>query len=1231
MSKTKDFIYFAGGGGDSEPPRYPVEDPEGILNQLDSGNQVIPGGALSNVQSEIVDLISEGEIDGLVTGSFIFKGVLGEVGYRTGIATPYPIPSGVGVRWLRSIFWNKIPLVDSNAKFNFANISLATSNGSANGTVVTTKNELTVTKQYGERLRSVYTDEAGNIIGNNDDYFKIYRFLNKDLGGVYVNIRFGPLYKRNLSEEEYGDVEMTKVEYTIEYRAVFSDGLVDGWSPIIKETVEGKLSYPYLKSSKITFNKNTLLAKKNFIGWEIRLTRLTPDSIFSSLVNQTYIDSITEFYGNTFAFPNSAVVRSKFDAEYFTQIPERSFDVKLLKVKIPSNYDPIKRVYSGDWDGTFHANKQWTDNPAWCYYDLLTNARYGLGKYISEDYFDKWTLYEIAKYCDTLVDDGFGGLEPRYTCNLLINTREEAFKVLNDFASIFRSIIYYHGGTLFLSQDTAKTPSQTVLTFNNTDVKDGNFIYSSSAKNSRNTSALVRYNDKNNFYKPAIEYIEDSDLLKKYGRRDFEFTAFGCVSKGQAIRSARDILYTQNYQSETITFNTSQEAALLRPGDLIAVTDFNRGDYRLAGRLFSGVTGREFYLDDNLTGYFSGKENHVFYFDLKGGRFNYDPTLVTDLTSADYANIHPNFQQTQTFNLGNVSIDSDNNKTKIVFTSDFDISGFSMIPNASWSIYSLSGNQTPEYWSVVNLTEESDGLTYQVLGIKYDFDKYGYIESGLKLSGPIVNNEINNPINEDGIFNLTFSTLRSDNGDFDLNYSFIKQGAIYQNQNTVLLFKLNTGFSATDVAGENYLQYVRATLGPEENSGSLTFNQDGLYYFRIYNLNDDGTLGQSYSEFVTGINFLNPTKNLIIHSLRVDGMTDSNVYGTQFTGYFTGSDPRFIWNVGTRDKYTYPSDTMFRISIRQPSTTNLPTPFIYFQETGISFNNNDPFAYIFSFAKNNALAAGPYREFDLVVEAHDGEGNSSAGNNFTSNINISGFGDSDFSNGPGYDILYCLNQRVTGLFMTPTGAGTGFSFSSGFFHTNQTIQNNGNFQLTLLSGKQFLPDVLGGYLYYSTGFFSNTENLTTRPDIHTFKFDINTRNGLSYYPIAITIPTNIDGSIVTGFFAYNLYDTFDLADQENVLTLNRSNTVSVGRDLIIGGTSGAFAFYSANGLNGLVGGNMYQSNNKIGVNIINPNELFHISGGNLRLDNDIITSASPLNEYVKIIVSGNVRYLRVYN
>ena len=267
---------------------------------------------------------------------------------------------------------------------------------------------------------------------------------------------------------------------------------------------------------------------------------------------------------------------SQFDARNFSRVPSRAYDTKLIKVKIPNNYNPLLKTYGNssatatdfnnpigiaegartnstyaadnqyegkwskasatptiEWDGGFatvggvataEPLKAWTDNPAWCFYDLITNPRYGLGEHIKETQIDKWSLYEIAKYCDELVPDTYGSLEPRFTINYLITSREEAFKVLNDLTSIFRGIAYYSNGSIFAVQDRYKSA---VYQFNNSNVIDGDFSYSSSSKRARHSVAIVRYNDKKNLFQPAIEYVEDEESVRRYGINEIETTALG--------------------------------------------------------------------------------------------------------------------------------------------------------------------------------------------------------------------------------------------------------------------------------------------------------------------------------------------------------------------------------------------------------------------------------------------------------------------------------------------------------------------------------------------------------------------------------------------------------------------------------------------------------------------------------------------------------------------------------
>jgi len=370
-------------------------------------------------------------------------------------------------------------------------------------------------------------------------------------------------------------------------------------------TMVGKLNQgPYIETFEWTGLKES--AKTGFnqattIGWEIEIEPTYIESVDPNVVIKSAIDSITEMYDDFISMPNTAGVLTTFDARYFTSIPQRAYDVRMLKVKVPSNYNPFAKTYDGIWDGTFKLS--WTDNPAWCFYDLITNRRYGLGKYVDPDLTDKWTLYEIGQYCDQLVSAGQAGLyEPRFTCNVLISTREDAYKVINDMASIFRAIVFYNGGLIFTSQDR---PKDAIYIFNNSNVKDGEFTYSNTSKRVRRNVALVRYNDKNNFYKPAVKYVEDRNGIIRFGIRETEVSAFGCTSEGQAERLGKWTLLSENLESELINFETSLPAMYLKPGDIVFIQDQNRQNKILGGRTYE-LTKDHAILDvsyDNISGY----------------------------------------------------------------------------------------------------------------------------------------------------------------------------------------------------------------------------------------------------------------------------------------------------------------------------------------------------------------------------------------------------------------------------------------------------------------------------------------------------------------------------------------------------------------------------------------------------------------------------------------------------
>ena len=660
--------------------RIPIQDEAGVLPISAQSNATSQEIELYSATSEatVADLICEGGIEGIVTGEYMFKGNLGQVGYSSAEIIPYKALNSEGVEsselgFLRSVYWNEVPVVDKDGFYNFQEVNIESKNGSPQGELPTlnsnlplsknSKNdtafELTLFRNIGERLFGptidsregkiprYYLDDntphPPHLVGEVDKNAKVYMVNNKECVAVKVNLRVPQLFetlqddpndqigdktpkgfkgkvfksgekvKRGFYDQEKGktpqkfgsgDIKARKIKFSVFLRPVFDtrhfkvttekpERLFYNWQEEKTFEIFGRINEPYVKSLHIDFNKSewgeafSTLNNKNhkyFQGWEIKIVRLTPDSFNQFLKNESYVDSLVEVYDSKLRYPYASMVYSKFSAEFFQRIPHRAYDTKLLKVKIPNTYDPILRSYNeplGYWDGCFKAKKEWTNNPAWCFYDLITNNRYGLGDYIDAKYVDKWTLYEIAKYCDTLVPDGRGGVEPRFTLNHLITSREEAYKVVNDLASAFRSIVYYAFGNIYVSQDRPKDP---IYLFTTSNVADGVFNYASSAKKARHTVAIIRYSDKNNLYKPAICYVEDQAGIQRYGIREIETSAIGCTSEGQAKRFGEWILKSEILETETVTFTAGMEGMYIRPGDIVSVYDEFRNDRKLSGR-----------------------------------------------------------------------------------------------------------------------------------------------------------------------------------------------------------------------------------------------------------------------------------------------------------------------------------------------------------------------------------------------------------------------------------------------------------------------------------------------------------------------------------------------------------------------------------------------------------------------------------------------------------------------
>ena len=575
-------------------------------------------------QINVLDLISEGPVEGFISGIYIpnLSGkTTGDIGYTS--VTFQPFEQTYSVPESRSIYWNDVPITDLQGFYNFQYADYKFSYGEKTNdhTVYNPylnlyedrrdyfgkqvdKNKYPIqtstTRSIGEPLYGYYV-----ISGNRQIITpKTYYIYNTEVSSIKINIKINGLYEQIVTGSNAGDVERQDLQLRFTIFRILNNGeivLLDTskYPPFEKAywssddvLLKGKISNsPVIWTYEIALrpyaeNKPFFSLFPNQIGWSIEVTKLSREFTTASLSSSCSVDSITEVYSDRFVYPDSALVFSKFDARYFSDVPARSYLMRLLKVKVPINYDPIAKNYSGPWNGKFKV--AWTDNPAWCFYDLITNNRFGLGKYINADLADKWNLYEIGQYCDQLVTDGFGGLEPRFRCNVYISTKEEAYKVLNDMASIFLAITYYSAGQITVAQDSPKEP---IYLFNNSNILNGDFSYSDASKKSRKTVALVRYNDENDNYKPGIEYIEDRVSMAKFGIRETEIVAFGCTSKNQARRVGKWLLTTQNNETELVDFKVGLEGNFLKPGDIISIYDQYRKNSAYAGRTLELTTG----------------------------------------------------------------------------------------------------------------------------------------------------------------------------------------------------------------------------------------------------------------------------------------------------------------------------------------------------------------------------------------------------------------------------------------------------------------------------------------------------------------------------------------------------------------------------------------------------------------------------------------------------------------
>lgn len=402
---------------------------------------------------------------------------------------------------------------------------------------------------------------------------------SSSLNRLIIRMGVGALYK---IDEDDGDVKGASVEFRIQIFTATGGEIVNA-----TRTISGKTRGPYDREYPFTLSGTG--------PWTIKVRRLTSDPNDIKRVDDLYFKAVVGIIDQTLTYPNSALLGISVSAENFQSVPTVSADLLGMKIKVPTIYNAGSNIYSGVWDGSWKV--EYNNNPVWVFYDLLTNPRYGAGEFIEEADVDIYALLPIAKYCDEMVPDGKGGMEKRLSFNAYINNRGDAYQVLNSLAAAFRGMIYYAQGQIIATQDRPGTvvrtftPANVIIEVDESgQVTKPPFTYEGTGLKARKTVCLVSWNDRDDYYKSKVEYVEDRTAMERYKYREIEVRALGCTSQGQAQRIGRWTLITNLNETETVTFRISAEGFFMVPGEIIEIADPNKTIGIFAGLAVSSTT-----------------------------------------------------------------------------------------------------------------------------------------------------------------------------------------------------------------------------------------------------------------------------------------------------------------------------------------------------------------------------------------------------------------------------------------------------------------------------------------------------------------------------------------------------------------------------------------------------------------------------------------------------------------
>jgi predicted phage tail protein len=617
----------------------------------------------STQYATFLDLLSEGEIEGFPSAAGLTKGT-----------------SAYNIAALKDIYLNKTPILRASADLN--NVQ----------PVDYSFQNVTIEPRYGTQAQT-YIQGYGNIsepVTVNATVQQatpvIRTITDVNVNGVVITITVPALQEFNVQ----GDILGSSFSFTI---ALSYNG--GAYTTVATETVSGRTADSYQRDYRVDFTT----------GWTgsvaVKITRLTADSADpATLVNAFQWTYYQEIIYQKLTYPNSAIVAIKFDAQQFTSLPSRSYRIRGVKVRVPTGVTIDQTngriIYPGGYtfNGTLTAEnaRVWTSDPAWILFDLLTNTRYGFGQHITDSQLDKPAFYAASAYASALVSNGLGGTEPRFSCNVLIQNQDDAYKLINDLSSVMRVMPYWATGALTISQDAPRDAS---YLFTMANVTEAGFSYSGSSLKTRHTVAVVTYLDTQT-QDIAYEIVEDAAGISKYGVSKTELRAFACTSRGQAARLGHWVLYSEANETEVVTFTASVESGVVvRPGQVIKIADPLKAGIRRAGRI-NAATTTQITVD------------------------NTDATDITNLFNAKLTVIMPN---------GSIEERTITTVVGAVITVS---TAYSTTPNVGsvWMLQNTDVEATT--WRVLTVTE-SEGAEYQITALAHNPSKYAYVEQNRPL------------------------------------------------------------------------------------------------------------------------------------------------------------------------------------------------------------------------------------------------------------------------------------------------------------------------------------------------------------------------------------------------------------------------------------------------------------------------------------------------------------------